>query len=241
MKKLARLLAHRRTLVFLDFEGTQQSHEMIAIAAIKAEIKDDFTIKKTYKGMHHLVRPKHEVGRYVSQLTKITEVDVVDKGISFAKAMEKLRQYVGRSFQKTAFVIFGNHDLRILNQSLNHSPDATEDIVKTITKNSLDYSLFLSEFVKDLQGNPLSLVNNLLMFNTPFDGVNHHPLDDAKNLMKLYRLVLENKPILIQQYVQVLTRMRHVPEPVKMVIQHLLNHHTIDETLFMKWIKEYIG
>jgi inhibitor of KinA sporulation pathway (predicted exonuclease) len=241
MKKLARLLAHRRTLIFLDFEGTQQSHEMIAIAAIKAEIKDDLTIKKTYKGMHHLVRPKHEVGRYVSQLTNITEVDVVDKGISFAKAMQKLRQYVGKNFEKTAFIIFGNHDLRILNQSLHHSPDADEKIVKTVTKNSIDFSLFLSEFVKDSQGNPLSLINNLLVFKAPFDGVHHQPLDDAKNLMRLYKLVLDNKPLIIEQYIQVLKRLRHVPEPVKMVIQRLLNHETIDEAMFLTFIKDYIG
>ena len=50
MKKLARLIGHHRTLVFLDLEGTQQSHELIALAAIKADLNEDLTIKKLTKG-----------------------------------------------------------------------------------------------------------------------------------------------------------------------------------------------
>ncbi len=241
MKKLARLIGHRRTLVFLDLEGTQQSHELIAIAAIKAEINDDLTIKKTYKGIHHIVRPKKEVGKFVTQLTKITEVDVVDKGISFAKAMMLLRNYLGKNFKKAAFIVFGNHDARILHQSFHHSPDALETTVKTVTGNLIDYSMFLSEFIKDQNGNPLSLINNLLVFKEQFQGEHHQPLDDAKNLMLLYRRVLENKETIMSEYLKVFKQFRHLPEPVKIIIQQLLDDKVVEKKDLLQVVKDYLG
>jgi inhibitor of KinA sporulation pathway (predicted exonuclease) len=241
MKKLARLIGHRRTLLFLDLEGTQQSHELIAIAAIKAEINEDLTIKKTYKGIHHIVRPKKEVGKFVTQLTKITEIDVVDKGISFAKAMMVLRNYVGKNFKKAAFIVFGNHDARILHQSFHHSPDALETIVKTVTGNLIDYSMFLSEFIKDQNGNPLSLINNLLVFKEQFQGEHHQPLDDAKNLMLLYRRVLENKETIMSEYLKIFKQFRHLPEPVKIIIQQLLEDKIVEKKDLMQAVKDYLG
>lgn len=241
MKKLARLIGHRRTLVFLDLEGTQQSHELIAIAAIKAEINEDLTIKKTYKGIHHIVRPKKEVGKFVTQLTKITEIDVVDKGISFAKAMMLLRNYLGKNFKKAAFIVFGNHDARILHQSFHHSPDALETTVKTVTGNLIDYSMFLSEFIKDQNGNPLSLINNLLVFKEQFQGEHHQPLDDAKNLMLLYRRVLENKETIMSEYLKIFKQFRHLPEPVKIIIQQLLEDKLVEKKDLMQAVKDYLG
>jgi inhibitor of KinA sporulation pathway (predicted exonuclease) len=241
MKKLARLIGHRRTLVFLDLEGTQQSHELIAIAAIKAEINEDLTIKKTYKGIHHIVRPKKEVGKFVTQLTKITEIDVVDKGISFAKAMMLLRNYLGKNFKKAAFIVFGNHDARILHQSFHHSPDALETTVKTVTGNLIDYSMFLSEFIKDQNGNPLSLINNLLVFKEQFQGEHHQPLDDAKNLMLLYRRVLENKETIMSEYLKIFKQFRHLPEPVKIIIQQLLEDKIVEKKDLMQAVKDYLG
>ena len=241
MKKLARLIGHHRTLVFLDLEGTQQSHELIALAAIKADLNEDLTIKKTYKGITHLVRPKKEVGRYVTKLTNITEVDVVDKGISYAKSMMTLRNYVGKNFKKASFVVFGNHDARILHQSFHHSPDADETIVKTVTQHLIDYSSFIGEFIKDQNGNPLSLINNLLVFKENFQGEHHQPLDDAKNLMLLYRRVLEQQPIILEEYLKVFKQLRHVPEPVKQLLQKILNDQPVDKPMLIGLVKEYLG
>lgn len=241
MKKLSRLIGHRRTLVFLDLEGTQQSHELIALAAIKADINEDLTIKKTYKGISHLVRPKKEVGRFVTQLTKITEVDVVDKGIGYDKSMLTLRNYVGKNFKKAAFIVFGNHDARILHQSFHHSPEADETIVKTVTQNLIDYSAFIGEFIKDQNGNPLSLINNLLVFKETFQGEHHQPLDDAKNLLLLYRRVLEHQAIILEEYLKVFKQLRHVPEPVKQLLLKIMNDQPVDKSTLIGLTKEYLG
>jgi inhibitor of KinA sporulation pathway (predicted exonuclease) len=241
MKKLARLIGHRRTLVFMDLEGTQQSHELIALAAIKVDLNEDLTIKKTYKGITHLVRPKKEVGRFVTQLTKITEVDVVDKGIGYDKSMLTLRNYVGKNFKKAAFIVFGNHDARILHQSFHHSPEADETIVKTVTQNLIDYSSFIGEFIKDQNGNPLSLINNLLVFKETFQGEHHQPLDDAKNLLLLYRRVLEHQAIVLEEYLKVFKQLRHVPEPVKQLLLKIMNDQPVDKSTLIGLTKEYLG
>ena len=47
MKKFERLLKGHKSLVFLDFEGTQFSHEMIAIGAVHAVIDRHGYIKKS--------------------------------------------------------------------------------------------------------------------------------------------------------------------------------------------------
>jgi len=241
MKKLSRLIGHRRTLVFMDLEGTQQSHELIALAAIKVDLNEDLTIKKTYKGITHLVRPKKEVGRFVTQLTKITEVDVVDKGIGYDKSMLTLRNYVGKNFKKAAFIVFGNHDARILHQSFHHSPEADETIVKTVTQNLIDYSSFIGEFIKDQNGNPLSLINNLLVFKETFQGEHHQPLDDAKNLLLLYRRVLEHQAIILEEYLKVFKQLRHVPEPVKQLLLKIMNDQPVDKSTLIGLTKEYLG
>ena len=73
MKKLAKATRGRKHLIFLELEGTQFSHELIAIGAIKATIKTDGTIKKLYPGFKHYVLASQNVGNYVEKLTGITD------------------------------------------------------------------------------------------------------------------------------------------------------------------------
>ena len=49
MKKFDKLLKGHKNIVFLDFEGTQFSHEMIAIGAIATTIDRNGRIKKAKK------------------------------------------------------------------------------------------------------------------------------------------------------------------------------------------------
>jgi hypothetical protein len=147
----------------------------------------------------------------------------------------------GQNFKKAAFIVFGNHDARILHQSFHHSPDALETTVKTVTGNLIDYSMFLSEFIKDQNGNPLSLINNLLVFKEQFQGEHHQPLDDAKNLMLLYRRVLENKETIMSEYLKIFKQFRHLPEPVKIIIQQLLEDKIVEKKDLMQAVKDYLG
>ena len=107
MKALDRHINHAKTLCFLDLEGTQFSHEMIALGAVKATLRKDGTIRKIHRGFYTLVKPKNRIGKVVTDLTGITEADVKKSGVPFRVAMEKLKKYMGREFTKCYYVTFG--------------------------------------------------------------------------------------------------------------------------------------
>ena len=69
-----------------------------------------------------------------------------------------------------------------------------------IQKNYLDFSYFISEFVRDKNGNPLSLVNYCKLFNVPEVGNAHDPEVDALNLAHLYEAFNENKQLVLDEY-----------------------------------------
>ena len=51
MKKLDTLLKKRKTIAFLDLEGTQLTHEIIEVGLVKVTLNPDNSIKKEYKGL----------------------------------------------------------------------------------------------------------------------------------------------------------------------------------------------
>lgn len=114
MKKMQSLLKGHHYICFLDFEGTQFSHEMIAIGAVLATLDRKGFIKREKDAFKIYVRPKNKVGTYVSNLTHITDELLAKEGVSFYKAMNELRNYLGSAFKKCSFMTFGNHDYRIL-------------------------------------------------------------------------------------------------------------------------------
>ena len=79
MKKLLKLVDPYQTLVFLDLEGTQFSHEMIALGAVKVRLHKNKTIKRFTKSMKVYVKPHEKIGRIVENLTKITGSSSIDQ------------------------------------------------------------------------------------------------------------------------------------------------------------------
>ena len=73
-KKLLTVLKGHKVLVFMDYEGTQFSHEMIAIGAILVVI-DQKTgrIKKKKAPFKTYVKAHNRIGSYVERLTGINE------------------------------------------------------------------------------------------------------------------------------------------------------------------------
>ena len=70
MKALNKHLNNVKTLCFLDLEGTQFSHEMIAIGAVKVNIRKDGSIKKIHRGIYTLVKSKNRVVNKLNYKTK---------------------------------------------------------------------------------------------------------------------------------------------------------------------------
>lgn len=217
-----------KQVVFLDLEGTQFSHEMIAIGAVKVTLKADGSFKKIFPGFKHYVLAQNSIGRVVENLTGITPDLLAREGVSFTEVLPLLKKYVGNNFAKTKYVTFGNHDLRILKQSQNYNPDADHNIVGVLLKNNLDLSVIINEFIKDDKNNTLSLVNLCKVFNIPPVEPAHDPLNDALMLAYLYRELLVQTDLLKERYAQVLLNLNSVPRPIKKLLNKIKSGESVN-------------
>ena len=241
MKKFERLLKGHKSLVFLDFEGTQFSHEMIAIGDTHVIIDRNGYIKKHKKPFRIYVKAHNRVGKIVTDLTGITDEMLKQKGVSFFTAMSELKKYCGLSFRKSSFITFGNHDMKILSSSISYSFDFPKETVQCIQQNYIDFSAFIGEFMRDDKGNPLSLVKYCQAFGVKEAGPAHDPAVDAENLAWLYDATMRHSEILLEEYKKVLKSFNHFPAPVSNVIKKLANNETVTSDEFDAEIKDYIA
>lgn len=237
MLELQKILKGRKSLCFIDLEGTQFTHEMIAIGAVKVDVRKDGSIKKIHKGYYTLVKPKSKIGKVVTDLTGITDEQVKSKGVSFRVAIDGLKKYMGNYFSKCLFVAFGNHDFRIVAQSLAHNLDAKKDDVEIIIKHQFDIAEFLSNYVKDENNNNLSLANFLKIFNIEFKGTQHNALADTLNTVYLYDAFLKNKEIVVNEYRKTLGMYRHLPEPIHLAIEKLSKKQNVTAEEFEEYVR----
>jgi DNA polymerase III epsilon subunit-like protein len=238
MKELEKHIQHRRSLCFLDLEGTQFSHEMIALGAVKVDLRRDMTIKKYHQGYYSLVKAKNKIGKVVTDLTGITEDMVKKDGKSFRVVVKELKEYLGKDFSKTLFVTFGSHDLRILSQSLAYNLDASKDDVYIMIKHAFDLSDFISTFVKDDNNNTYSLSNMLKVFGVDFKGTQHDAYADALNLAYLYEAMLEHRDVMKNEYLKVLNKYKHLPEPIHQIVVKLTSGESVTPEDFAKLVED---
>lgn len=241
MKSLIKYLNKRKHIVFIDLEGTQFSHEMIAFGAVKVDLDHKYRIKKIYPDIKCYVKPVGHIGKFVEELTSITPQLLEQKGISYKEALEEIKKYCGLSFKKSAFMTFGNHDLRIIAKSLEASSNADKEIAHQIIRNNIDLCAILSQYVKDENGNPYSLINYLKLFGVTPLGEQHDPRFDAKNLMLLYKAVLKSDDKIYEEYLKVLKNMKHFPEPIHNTIVKLINGADVTSEEFKNEVKNYIN
>lgn len=240
MKKLIKTIGKERTVIFLDLEGTQFSHELIAIGAYKVKIKKDNMFAKLDKGFQIYVHPKNHIGHFVEKLTGITQELLTKEGLPYVLAMEKFKKYVGRDFKKAKFVTFGTHDIRIFSQSEMISGPSDPDFFRAIKANHVDLSKIISEYAKDDKHNPLSLVNYCKLFNVPMTGTLHEALSDARNLANLYNAIIKNPHIVADEYKKILENGKGMPRPIQKLIKKLSEEGTVDSQDFEQYIREEI-
>lgn len=241
MKKLNKLLKNRRSIIFLDFEGTQFSHEMISLGAVICSITSTGKIKRFHKPFEIYVKPKNKIGKYVVDLTGITEEKLKIDGVSFKEAIEKFKKYCGSYFRNAVFATFGAHDIRIINQSIAYNIDAPVELCRHIQKNHMDVSEIISEFIKDENGNPMSLLNYCKLFSVEEVGPAHNATVDALNLAHLYDKFTTDKTLILDEYKKVLKKTKHLPTPVSQVINKLVSGNDVTAEEFEQELKDYIG
>jgi inhibitor of KinA sporulation pathway (predicted exonuclease) len=218
MKELKKAIRARRHLVFLDLEGTQFSHEMIAIGAVHVVLSKEGIIRKTFPGFKRFVLAKNHVGKVVVQLTGITDEMMKKEGVSFRVAMDELRKYVGRAYSKSLFITFGSHDLRIISQSVSYNLDANKEDAKFIKGNYLDLAAFISQYI-----------------------TKHDPLDDARNLAKLYDAMFKNPNLLAIEYKKVLCKNKNLPSPLPKLINQLAKGESVTPEDFEEMIHDFVS
>ena len=240
MQKADKLLKGHKYICFLDFEGTQYSHEMIALGAVLATLDRKGNIKRLKNSLKLYVKPKNKVGAYVTNLTGITDEQLKKHGVSFYKAMTELRNYCGSAFKKCSFMTFGNHDMRILNQSISYNLDVPKEEVAQFHKNYVDFAVLISEFIRDENGNPYSLLNYCKLFNVKEYGIAHQPDADAVNLANLYQAFITNKELVLSEYMKVLAMQHHLPLPIKAATEALAAGQDFSAEEFKEIARKYI-
>lgn len=238
MKELEKAIKRNNHLVFMDFEGTQYSAEMIAIAAISVVLDKKGHIKSKKPPITIYVKAKNKIGSFVTDLTGITEETLIKKGVSFLEAMNMFKKYVGHSFNKSTFITYNNHDMRILSQSIAYNLDYPKEICSKIQKNYLDFAAFLDNYIRDTNGNQLSLVHACELFGLPLAVPAHDPANDTINLMNLYEAFISHPEIVAHEYKKNLSKFKHLPNPIKKVINKLNEGQDVSVNDFDNYIKE---
>ena len=227
MKALKKIFKSISCVVFLDLEGTQFSHEIIEIGAIKSYIDEECQIKRNFKEFHCYVKSKAKIGELVTNLTNIDQHLLDVEGIEFSRAIAVFKKYLGKDFNKCLFLTYGNSDAAMFHYTLLKNEQMDGQDVKWIAKRCFDFSSFLKNYITDQNGNCLSLKHALEVFNLKFEGKEHGALCDAKNLQILYKNFLIQKDIVKNEYKKTLFRKSNLPGPIQKVMNKLKNGETI--------------
>lgn len=244
MEILKQKLKGKTQLVFVDFEGTESTHEMISIGAIKATLDFKGHFKRQYPLFYTLVKPSTPLTRFIIQFTKITQQDIDQKGVSLSEGIQKLVKYIGAaSLKKSLVFVFAPHDFRLLKIAQSMLLDPKEQaLIQLLLKNSIDFQAVLSQLMQDAHGNPLSLNNYLKAFQVEVPGQEHHAGNDALKLMEIYRAFSEKKnlPILREAYLNILSRGKGLPVPVRRAVKDLLEDKAVTREALLHYVDAFI-
>ena len=242
MKALKKLLKNHKNIIFLDLEGTQFSHEIIAIGAIKCQIDEKGMIieKNKCETIRLFVKSLGQIGKVVQNMTHIDEEILKNEGISLEEAFDKFNNFINLPLDECSFIVFGSNDCKMILDSITYSKPNNEEIGFSIAKNSIDFLMFISQYVKDDNGNNYSLVNYLKVFGVEPYGISHDPLNDSIDLMNLYDAVNTKKDILLKEYLKVLQKQRIFPQPVKDAINRLCSGDNLTSDDFISDCKSYL-
>ena len=238
MQKVDKILRGRNNIVFIDFEGTQRTQEMIAIGAVSCSLNRDGTIKNMKPAFKRFVRSTTKVGGIVQGLTGIDDNLLRKEGRSFYDTMVELRKYVGLKWKKTLFVTYGNNDMRILNQTIVHNLNSPLDVCKQIQTNYWDFGTFINGYVKDENYQTLSLVHLCELYEIELATPYHDPAVDAINLANLYNAFLTKKEITQREYKKVITHNPKLPTSVQAVLKALGNNQNVTPEQFDEELKK---
>lgn len=181
MKFINRKLNDANKIVFIDFEGTQLTQEIIAIGAVKAELDAKKNIKKFDKGFRIYIYTDSKIGSIIEDMTGIDRPLLNAKGVDFETGIRKLQKYIGEDLTFTKFMTFGTYDARLIKNTASLYEMEDDPFIVDFLQKNIDFSAILNTFVRSDKNESLSLSNACKLYNiTPY-GRHHDPKSDAFN------------------------------------------------------------
>lgn len=243
MRLLKEEIGEPRELVFLDLEGTQLSHETIAIGACKYFCGPDLLPLpgKKIQVFKRLIKPQSPVGGVVTVLTGITDDRLKTEGITFHKALVELMTFT-KCTGKKVYITFGNQDLNMLYQSKIRANDQLcQDFYDHIKRNWFDMQAFVSRFVHDERHMTFSQPKLLEIYEAKNLQHAHDPLYDAENLMNLFIQVIKRPDITLREFKKNLLTSKDFFIISKPFIDDLCNGKDVSAVDFNKAIEDYLS
>lgn len=243
MRLLKEEIGEPRELVFLDLEGTQLSHETIAIGACKYFCGPDLLPLpgKKIQVFKRLIKPQSPVGGVVTILTGITDDRLKTEGITFHKALVELMTFT-KCTGKKVYITFGNQDLNMLYQSKVRANDQLcQDFYDHIKRNWFDMQAFVSRFVHDERHMTFSQPKLLEIYEAKNLQHAHDPLYDAENLMNLFIQVIKRPDITLREFRKNLLTSKDFFIISKPFIDDLCNGKDVSAIDFNKAIEDYLS
>lgn len=243
MRLLKEEIGEPRELVFLDLEGTQLSHETIAIGACKYFCGPDLLPLpgKKIQVFKRLIKPQSPVGGVVTILTGITDDRLKTEGITFHKALVELMTFT-KCTGKKVYITFGNQDLNMLYQSKVRANDQLcQDFYDHIKRNWFDMQAFVSRFVHDERHMTFSQPKLLEIYEANNLQHAHDPLYDAENLMNLFIQVIKRPDITLREFKKNLLTSKDFFIISKPFIDDLCNGKDVSAIDFNKAIEDYLS
>ena len=243
MRLLKEEIGEPRELVFLDLEGTQLSHETIAIGACKYFCGPDLLPLpgKKIQVFKRLIKPQSPVGGVVTILTGITDDRLKTEGITFHKALVELMTFT-KCTGKKVYITFGNQDLNMLYQSKVRANDQLcQDFYDHIKRNWFDMQAFVSRFVHAERHMTFSQPKLLEIYEAKNLQHAHDPLYDAENLMNLFIQVIKRPDITLREFKKNLLTSKDFFIISKPFIDDLCNGKDVSSVDFNKAIEDYLS
>lgn len=237
MKKLDALLKKRKTIAFLDLEGTQITHEIIEIGLVKVSLKEDHSIKKEFKGLKLFVHPKGSVGNVVTNLTGITDSFLRKEGITYQEAISKIKAYMGQDYEKGLFMVYGNQDAVMFINSYKKNGESSFEDSRFMASRCVDMSKFFQNFFSGKNGNPISLEKLCERLEVKYRGKAHDALSDAYALLDCYKAFISKPEIVESNYKISLFEKTSYPYSIRRVLTELANGNTVTPEQFDEFIK----
>lgn len=243
MKLLGELIGKDvKHLLFIDYEGTQFDHEIIAIGAVLVDVDENAAPCSEPSNFKCYIKPASKVGSVITTMTGITEEFLKENGISFVQAMKDLSLFLGERTNNIKVVTYGNQDKRMLTKSFEMWNDGSSflfSFVNYLNRNNIDISPFFAKYIRGSKNNLISLIHLREFFSIPSSGNSHDPLVDSLDLYNVYKEFSSNKDKILSSYLLLLENSDLLVEPVRRAIVRVIKGNTLSKEEFVKILEEY--